>query len=142
MPAVHRAGALFAGVPTRVPVASGSQASERAIPKSTIFGVEPASITFAALRSQWTMPRAWTAGIVAPAGDVWALGVILFEAATGRLPFAGFEAGRCPQLTETAPPANCSALLDRVIAMCLARDPTRRPTMIAVAEMLRDDAHI
>jgi len=55
------------------------------------------------------------------------------------LPFAGFEAGRCPQLTETAPPAGCSDALDRVIAMCLERDPARRPTMVAIAEMLRAD---
>ena len=87
-------------------------------------------------------PEQWTAGLVTPAGDVFALGVILFEAATGRLPFDGFAEGRCPQLVELAPPARCSAVLDRAIAACLERDPARRPAMVALAEMLRADERV
>jgi serine/threonine protein kinase len=84
-------------------------------------------------------PERWTAGLVTPAGDVWALGAILFEAATGRLPFADFTGGRCPQLVEPAPPACCSPVLDRAIAACLERDPARRPSMLALADLLRSD---
>jgi eukaryotic-like serine/threonine-protein kinase len=84
-------------------------------------------------------PERWTAGLVTPAGDVWALGAILFEAATGRLPFDGFANGRCPQLVEPAPPARCSPVLARAIAACLDRDPARRPSMISLADLLRSD---
>jgi len=87
-------------------------------------------------------PEQWTTGAITPAGDVWALGAILFEAATGRLPFDGFEGGRCPQLIAPAPPAGCSPVLDRVIAACLDRDPARRPTMLALADMLRADERV
>ena len=84
-------------------------------------------------------PEQWTAGLVTPAGDVWALGAILFEAATGRLAFDGFANGRCPQLVEPAPAARCSPVLDRAIAACLDRDPARRPSMSSLADMLRSD---
>ncbi|MEP6860791.1 MAG: serine/threonine-protein kinase [Deltaproteobacteria bacterium] len=84
-------------------------------------------------------PEQWTAGLVTPAGDVWALGAMLFEAATGSLPFDDFAGGRCPQLVEPAPPARCSPVLARAIAACLDRDPARRPSMVALAEMLRSD---
>lgn len=84
-------------------------------------------------------PERWTAGLVTPAGDVWALGAILFEAATGRLPFDGFANGRCPQLVEPAPPARCSPVLARAIAACLDRDPARRPSMVSLADLLRSD---
>jgi len=87
-------------------------------------------------------PEQWTSGLVAPASDVWALGTILFEAATGYLPFEGFEGGRCPQLVELAPRARVSPALDRAIAACLERDPARRPSMLALAAMLGADERI
>ncbi|MEO8550779.1 MAG: serine/threonine-protein kinase [Kofleriaceae bacterium] len=87
-------------------------------------------------------PEQWTTGLVAPASDVWALGVILFEAATGYLPFEGFEGGRCPQLVEDAPRANVAPALDRAIAACLSRDPARRPSMLALVTMLSTDERV
>jgi serine/threonine-protein kinase len=89
-------------------------------------------------------PEQLTSGLIAPAVDVFALGVILFEAVTGRLPFDGFADGRCPQLVEVAPRASSlapvSPALDELLARCLDRDPGRRPSSMAeVARALRDD---
>jgi serine/threonine protein kinase len=71
-------------------------------------------------------PEQIAGGVVAPSVDIWALGVILFEAATGKLPFGGFVDGRMPQLVDTAPRAGVSPGFDAVVARCLAREPGRR----------------
>lgn len=89
------------------------------------------------------------AGLVGPASDVWSVGVTLFEAATGELPFRrspdgdrdtddASEAGRFPQLE--APPA----VLPRTVAPELAEaieaslrfDASARPAPREVADMI------
>ena len=89
-------------------------------------------------------PEQLTGGLIAPCVDIWALGVILFEALAGRLPFEGFADGRCPQLFEVAPRlaslVDVSAEIDAVVAACLERAPGRRPaSMAAVARALRGE---
>ena len=75
-------------------------------------------------------PEQLSSGMIAPCTDIWALGVILFEAVAGRHPFANFDDGRCPQLFDE--PARAASLvkvspaLDAILARCLARDPARR----------------
>ncbi|HET9620879.1 MAG TPA: serine/threonine-protein kinase, partial [Kofleriaceae bacterium] len=85
-------------------------------------------------------PEQLAGGLVAPCVDVWALGVLLFEACTGALPFAELRDGLAPQLVDAAPRlgARASAALDALVAACLERDPRRRPaSMRAIAAALR-----
>lgn len=78
---------------------------------------------------------------VGPAADVWGLGTVLHEAATGENPFAAHEALEHPVL-EARPeplrarrprfPARLAALVDA----CLAPDPEARPGLAAIRASL------
>jgi len=78
-------------------------------------------------------------GIVGAAADVWGLGVTLFEALTGELPFGETsEDDRFPQLhvgqrpwpDEVPPP------LAEIVESCLVADPAARPTAREISEAL------
>ncbi len=88
-------------------------------------------------------PEQLASGLITPSVDIWALGVVMFELATGRLPFEEFADGRLPQLVDTplraAELAPISPALSALIARCLERDPGRRPASMAdVARALRE----
>jgi eukaryotic-like serine/threonine-protein kinase len=77
--------------------------------------------------------------------DIYSLGVMLFEMATGRLPFVKDrpEALMFAIINSAAPPASSIRAdiplgLDRLIDQCMQKDPTHRPaSAAAVASMLR-----
>jgi serine/threonine protein kinase len=90
-------------------------------------------------------PEQAVGGNIGPAADLYALGVCLFEALTGRVPFDGenalkivlekqrVEAPLASSLVPDVPPD-----LDDLCARLLAIDPARRPSADAVLRVLTD----
>ncbi len=82
---------------------------------------------------------------LSPASDLYALGVILYEALAGRTPFAGASAAELPALLQNSEPPPLRLLapatprdLETICLKCLERDPARRyPAADALAEDLR-----
>jgi serine/threonine-protein kinase len=88
---------------------------------------------------QYMSPEQITGGEVDARSDVWALGVMLYRAATGHAPFKGEEFVELARniLQETPAPANeivaLPAALSKLIASCLERDVQARcPSMAEV----------
>jgi serine/threonine protein kinase len=83
-------------------------------------------------------------GAPGPASDVWGLGATLFEAVSGRRPFADGDqrsehpAVRWPQLVDLPDllPEQVPGPVAEVVLACLEHDPARRPTPADVADEL------
>jgi len=79
------------------------------------------------------------AGVVSPAWDAWSLGVLLVEALTGRLPFAGETAHQLMirvSSQEPSLPPDLPEPLNQIALGCLIKDPRARWTMRQVLEAL------
>jgi serine/threonine-protein kinase len=93
---------------------------------------------------EYMAPEQIVGGAVGAAADVFALGVVLFELLTGRLPWKGHRPGVYPQLAEA--PRRPSALvavsaeLEALVLACLRANPAERPSsMEEIAARLRGD---
>jgi serine/threonine-protein kinase len=93
---------------------------------------------------QYLAPELIRGGAADVRGDIWALGVLLYEMVTGRMPFDATTVGDlCDRIgrADYAPPAQLSPGLPReaaaIIARCLKKNPAER---YASAAELLDDA--
>jgi hypothetical protein len=135
--AAHRAGVVHRDVkPSNVLVGNGTQIDVRLCDFGLARTVEGSGLTVANAvlgTPEYMAPEVVTEGQADPRSDIYSLGVVLFEAATGRLPFYGdspyqlmrqhvdLEAPRARTLVPELPMA-----LDEAIARALAKDPLDR----------------
>ncbi len=93
----------------------------------------------------YTAPEQWMRRPPSAATDLWALGIMLFELCTNRVPYEQkvlVEKGRAICSSNPAPrvdeQANVPAELVQLIARCLEKDPGKRPTAEEAREILDD----
>ncbi|HEY7350830.1 MAG TPA: protein kinase [Ktedonobacterales bacterium] len=80
--------------------------------------------------------------LVSAATDVWGIGAVLFEAASGLRPFAGYDKRmKYPQLERRAVSIRSHrrvpALFAQAVDGCLEPDPARRPAVDELSDMLQ-----
>ncbi|MFI6072264.1 protein kinase [Actinoplanes sp. NPDC051343] len=84
-------------------------------------------------------PEAAT-GVVDPAADVYAVGVVLYELVSGHTPYSGEPLAVLRRHVESEPerPSGMPDAVWDMIAWCLDKDPRRRPSAGELAIALRD----
>jgi serine/threonine protein kinase len=88
-------------------------------------------------------PEQASGDYLSPAADVWGIGAVLFEAATGEVPFEAYDDEmRYEQLERRAESVRLyrrvSAAFNDLVGSCLKPKPTRRPTVGELADALNE----
>ena len=90
-------------------------------------------------------PEQWRGEECTAATDIWAIGLMLYELCTGRLPIAARSAHDLREAVISPEPipvgealGDAPDALIQLIENCLAKDPSRRPTGGQVVEELRE----
>lgn len=86
-------------------------------------------------------PERWSGAPLSAAGDIFSLGVVFYEAVTGRHPFpagSAFESMQAILTQQPEPPATHSHGLDALILSMLAKAPADRPSAAEVLQRLND----
>jgi serine/threonine protein kinase len=90
--------------------------------------------------SQYMAPEQARGGSLASPADVWGIGAVLYEAATGREPFRNLGGSRYEQLERAADPVSSYRRVPpafaHLVVRCLAPDPTLRPSVAELGEVL------
>lgn len=85
-------------------------------------------------------PEQITGAPLTESTDVWGLGAVLYEAATGRRPSDGPSRSRRERLAGVTPllrRRKLPGVLSEVIDACLQKEPSARPALRAMADALR-----
>src|SRR6185436_6742951 len=82
---------------------------------------------------RYMAPEQTRGGTIGPGADVYSLGLVLFEALAGRLPFSARNAVELLRMQATAPAPALSTFrpdiwddVDQLVARCLAKKPANR----------------
>ena len=91
---------------------------------------------------EYMSPEQARGGILCAPADVWGIGAVLFETATGEVPFEAYEdESSYDQLERRAESVGhyrrVPAAFDDLVHSCLEPDPALRPSVDGVAESLR-----
>jgi serine/threonine protein kinase len=90
---------------------------------------------------EYMSPEQARGGMLSAAADVWGIGAVLFEAATGEVPFDTYnDEDRYEQLEHRAEPVRwyrrVPAAFNDLVGSCLEPDPALRPTVDEVSKHL------
>lgn len=126
---IHRAGTVHRDLkPSNVLLADNGV-------KVCDFGL--ARVFQGAVTPAYSSPEQIAGRAVTAASDVWALGVLLVEAATGTNPFAGTKVQAGYKIANVAPDlSGLPASIRKVAERCLDKDPRHRPTPRRLLELI------
>jgi eukaryotic-like serine/threonine-protein kinase len=93
----------------------------------------------ACLTPEYSPPERLKTGIVTARGDLWAVGILLYEALTGHRPHAHCGTPLAPSATLASLPRSCPTTLVELLGMCLA---PRQIDRYLTAEDLRRDLEL
>jgi TonB family protein len=131
---LHEKGLVHARITPSNVLAVGDQLKLSADQIHSASEVNPGEATISRRRDVFDAPET-AAGIVTPAGDLWAVGVTVVAALMQKIPSAGDESQLDPGLLETLP-----SPFRGIVRECLHLDPKRRCSIADIRARLQPAA--